>query len=227
MVIPRVVGSWRGPHGVALCAGFVGNERRRVRPLHRRRSRRPRREHRLVEWSHRRAAGDAAAHGQLLRRVGCDRMGRLRAARPAFPAHCMDQHERHMGRRSHHDCRGDRACENILMKYSKYAVFGVAAILTLFATAARGQESAGTWGFVSAQYNTRSSAYIYTGYGWRGAFAMAGVVNNPRSGYAELLAGVGGVFKTGPEAEHWLAFATARTADVSFAQIYWLPRVHI
>jgi hypothetical protein len=89
------------------------------------------------------------------------------------------------------------------------------------------QTSAGTWGFVNAQYNTRSSSYIYTGYGWHGAFAMAGVVNNPRSGYAELLGGVGGVFKTGADAEHWLAFATTRTGAVSFAQIYWLPKVRI
>jgi hypothetical protein len=113
------------------------------------------------------------------------------------------------------------------MRHSRYALFGIGALLTLHASTALGQGNAGAWGFVNAQYNTRSSAYIYTGYGWRGAFAMAGVVNNPRSGYAELLGGVGGVVKTGAEAEHWLAFATARTGAVSFAQIYWLPKVHI
>lgn len=112
------------------------------------------------------------------------------------------------------------------MRYPTITLFA-GAILTLHASAAQAQEAAGTWGFVNAQYNTRSSAYIYTGYGWRGAFAMAGVVNNPRSGYAELLGGVGGVFKTGADAEHWLAVATTRAGAVSFAQIYWLPRVHV
>lgn len=113
------------------------------------------------------------------------------------------------------------------MTRSRYFLFVLGTILTLNAPAARGQSSAGTWGFVNARYDTRSSAYIYTGYGWRGAFAMAGVVNNPRSGYAEVLGGVGAVFKTGANAEHWLAFATAGTGAVSFAQIYWLPKVRI
>ena len=103
--------------------------------------------------------------------------------------------------------------------------FAIGALLTLHAPAARGQSSAGTWGFVNAQYDTRSSAYIYTGYGWRRAFAMAGVVNNPRTGYAELVGGVGAVLKTGADAEHWLAVATAGAGDLSAAQIYWLPKV--
>jgi len=103
--------------------------------------------------------------------------------------------------------------------------FAIGALLTLHAPAARGQSSAGTWGFVNARYDTRSSAYIYTGYGWRRAFAMAGVVNNPRTGYAELVGGVGAVLKTGADAEHWLAVATAGAGDLSAAQIYWLPKV--
>ena len=103
--------------------------------------------------------------------------------------------------------------------------FAIGAMLTLHAPAASGQRSAGTWGFVNARYDTRSSAYIYTGYGWRRVFAMAGVVNNPRTGYAELVGGAGAVFKTGADAEHWLAFATAGAGSNSFAQIYWLPKV--
>jgi hypothetical protein len=98
-------------------------------------------------------------------------------------------------------------------------------MLALHVPAARGQGKAGTWGFVSARYDARSSAYIYTGYGWRGAFAMAGVVNNPRTGYSELVGGAGAVFKTGAAAEHWVAFATAGAGSRSFAQIYWLPKV--
>ena len=103
--------------------------------------------------------------------------------------------------------------------------FPIGAMLTLNASAALGQGRADTWGFVNARYDTRSSAYIYTGYGWRGAFAMAGVVNNPRTGYSELVGGAGAVFKTGADAEHWVAFATAGAGSRSFAQIYWLPKV--
>jgi hypothetical protein len=101
----------------------------------------------------------------------------------------------------------------------------IGAMTTLHARVARSQARAGTWGFVNARYDTRSSAYIYTGYGWRGVFGMAGVVNNPRTGYSELVGGAGAVFKTGADAEHWVAFATAGAGARSFAQIYWLPKV--
>jgi hypothetical protein len=101
----------------------------------------------------------------------------------------------------------------------------IGAILTLRAPIARPQATNDTWGFVNARYDTRSSASIYTGYGWRGAFAMAAVLHNPRSGYAELQGGVGGVFKTGADANHWLVVATAGSRDVSFAQVYWLPTI--
>lgn len=105
-------------------------------------------------------------------------------------------------------------------------LFYGSAILTLGASAAPGQGRAGvgTWGFVNVRYDTRSPASIYTGYGWHAAFAMGGVVHNPRTGYAELVGGVGAVFKTGV-AEHWIVFATAETRTISFAQIFWLPTV--
>jgi hypothetical protein len=111
------------------------------------------------------------------------------------------------------------------MTHSKFIPIVIAAILGLHAPAARGQSTADAWGFVNARYDTRSSASIITGYGWRGAFAMASVLHNPHSGYAELQGGVGGVFKTGAHGNHWLAVATAASADASFAQVYWLPTV--
>ena len=104
-------------------------------------------------------------------------------------------------------------------------LFGIGAILTLHAPAAAGQDSAATWGFVNARYDTRSSASIYSGYGWRHAFAMGGVLHNPRSGYAELTGGMGVVFRTGADAEHWLALASARADALSYGQIYWLSTV--
>jgi hypothetical protein len=109
--------------------------------------------------------------------------------------------------------------------------FVAGAMLTLHASASLGQRGAGgredAWGFVNARYDTRSSTSIYTGYGWRHVFAMGAVLKNPRSGDAELLGGVGTVFKTGADAEHWLALATLRSGAVSFTQLYWLPTVRM
>lgn len=117
------------------------------------------------------------------------------------------------------------------MTRSTYVPFLVAAIMTMQAPLANGQGSAGgagdAWGFVSARYDTRSSASIYTGYGWRRVFAMGAVLKNAGSGDADLLGGVGAVFRTGADAEHWLALATLRSGTVSFAQLYWLPTVRM
>jgi hypothetical protein len=117
----------------------------------------------------------------------------------------------------------DRTC---IMQRATWILFFMSAILNLHARAASGQGRAGvgTWGFVNVRYDTRSPASIYTGYGWHSVFAMGGVLHNPRTGYAELVGGMGAVFRTGV-AEHWLVFATSETAARSFAQIYWLPTV--
>jgi hypothetical protein len=110
----------------------------------------------------------------------------------------------------------------------------IAAILMLRAPAVHAQGSGGgegregdAWGFVIARYDTRSSASIYSGYGWRRVFAMGAILNNPRSGNAELLGGVGAVIRTGANAEHWLALARLRSGAVSSAQLYWLPTVRM
>ena len=117
------------------------------------------------------------------------------------------------------------------MTRSTYIPLLTGAILTLHASVALGQRDASgredAWGFVIARYDTRSSASIYTGYGWRHLFAMGAVLNNPRSGDAELLGGVGAVFRTGANAEHWLALATLRSGADSFTQVYWLPTVRM
>ena len=114
------------------------------------------------------------------------------------------------------------------MKRLMRILFHLSAILTLRAQIASGQERAGegTWGFVSARYDTGSPASIYTGYGWHAAFAMGGVAHNPRSGYSELVGGVGAVVRT-HTSEHWIAVATAGTGAGSFGQVYWLPTVRM
>jgi hypothetical protein len=97
-------------------------------------------------------------------------------------------------------------------------------MLSLLARAASGQgrTGAGTWGFVNVRYDTRSPASMYTGYGWHAVFAFGGVVHNRRTGYADLVGGVGVVFKTGA-VEHWLMIATAGTGTRSSTRGFWLP----
>lgn len=106
-------------------------------------------------------------------------------------------------------------------------VWAAALILAAVATAVHGQGKSrdGAWAFVNARYDTRSSGSVYAGSGWGPAFAMGGVMHNPRSASADLLGGVGAVVRTGAHAEHWLALAAARTAAGSTAQLYWLPTV--
>ena len=104
----------------------------------------------------------------------------------------------------------------------RYQILVPVLVLAMAASVVRAQTGKNTWGFVNARYDTRSSASIYTGYGWRGLFAMAGVLNT-RTGQAEVLGGVGAAFSTGPNARHWLAVAKSETGTVSTVQSYWLP----
>ena len=112
------------------------------------------------------------------------------------------------------------------MKFLTRILLYVNVLSTVLAPAARGQERAGdaTWGFVTLRYDPESPASIYTGYGWRRAFAMGGVAHNPRTGYAELVGGVGAVIRV-RRSEHWIAVATGGTGTGSFRQLYWLPTV--
>ncbi len=87
------------------------------------------------------------------------------------------------------------------------------------------QERSTTWGFVSARYDTRSSDYIYSGYGWRRGFGLAGVLHNPRTGDAEIVAGLGATFMPWKGSEHWLAFAVAHASEGRIAKVYWLPTI--
>lgn len=114
------------------------------------------------------------------------------------------------------------------MKRLLNILFCFGAVLTVSARTVRAQERAGvgTWGFVSVRYDTQSPASIFTGYGWHAAFAMGGVSHNPRTGYAELVGGVGAVVRT-RTSEHWIALATAGTGAGSFGQVYWLPSVRM
>jgi hypothetical protein len=105
----------------------------------------------------------------------------------------------------------------------------IAALVLVDAAAAPGAhaqaEPAGppVWGFVSARYSTGTAGFLFGGYGYGPAFAMVGMVNNPRSGYTEFLGGAGGRFVTGPRVSHAVAFAASHATEAWYAQIYWLP----
>ena len=114
---PRELTTWSflvsSAHGAGLMVlPFVLGRGRRQRAQTRTRTRAPAVTPRTWRVSSYRMRGtddgavrDAAAHRRLLRRGGRDRMGRLRAARPALPAQCVDQHERRLGRRTDRDRR--------------------------------------------------------------------------------------------------------------------------
>lgn len=108
-------------------------------------------------------------------------------------------------------------------------VMAVAAGLIASSSAAKAQPAAAdaprSWTFMNVRYDTRSAGSMYAGYGRGAAFTMGGVAHNTRTGYTEVVGGVGAVVRTGARARHWVALAAARADGASVAQLYWLPTV--
>ena len=104
----------------------------------------------------------------------------------------------------------------------------VVSVLALTApSAARGQEAeAAPWALFSVRYDTRTSDFIYAAYGYGHAFAMVGALQNPRSGYTELLGAVGSTFAIGSGPTQSVAIGAARASDSWYAQLYYLPSLH-
>lgn len=75
-------------------------------------------------------------------------------------------------------------------------------------------------GFLVARYATRSSLSFYGGYQLGRAFAVVGMVQNPRTGYREAILGGGWHSLSGGLT---LALAAANTSDGWFAQVYLMP----
>jgi hypothetical protein len=114
---------------------------------------------------------------------------------------------------------------------SSRASIAIALLLSLsFTTEARAQEEAPaptSWGFVSARYSSGTAGFIFGGYGVGPMFAMVGMVNNPRSGYDEVLAGLGARFDLGRWTSHAVALAASRATESWYGQLYYLPSVTI
>lgn len=82
-----------------------------------------------------------------------------------------------------------------------------------------------TWGFISARYSSATADFIFAGYGHGPVFGMVGMVNNPRSGYTEVLGGVGARFPLGAAPSHAVALAASRATESWYTQLYYLPTV--
>ena len=107
-------------------------------------------------------------------------------------------------------------------------VRALACALFLLPLSARSQapEASTAWSFMSVRFSTGTSSFIFAGYGHRDVFGMVGLVDNPRSGYTELIGGVGARFALG-RTSHAAALAYSRATESRYAQLYWIPSVTI
>jgi len=83
------------------------------------------------------------------------------------------------------------------------------------------------WGLFSVRYDTHSSDFIYAVYGYGRSFAMVGALQNPRSGFTELLGAVGRNFTIRDGQTQSVALGAARTDNRWYTQLYYLPDVRI
>jgi hypothetical protein len=90
-----------------------------------------------------------------------------------------------------------------------------------------GATSPAPWGLFSARYDSRSADFIYAVYGYGHTFAMVGALQNPRSGFTELLGALGRTFAPGGGPTQSMAVGAARSDSVWYAQLYVLPSVTI
>ena len=105
-------------------------------------------------------------------------------------------------------------------------VLALALLLAAPSSASSQEAGPAPWGLFNVRYDTRTSDFIYAAYGYGRNFALVGVLDNPRSGYTELLGGVGRTFSAGDRYSHVMAIAAARASDAWYAQLYYLPTVH-
>ena len=101
-----------------------------------------------------------------------------------------------------------------------------AALLAMPGAILAAQDAPATWGFFNARYDTRTSNFIYAGYGYGQLFAFGGVLANPRSGYTEVVGGVGATFGGG-RTSSLVGLATARATEAWYAQLYYLPTLRV
>jgi hypothetical protein len=101
------------------------------------------------------------------------------------------------------------------------------ALLLAAGTAVRAQTAPerAPWGLFSARYDTYTSDFIYAIYGYGQSFGMVGTLQNPRSGWTELVGAVGRNFALLGGPTHSIATGIARAGKEWYAQLYYVPTV--
>ncbi len=94
----------------------------------------------------------------------------------------------------------------------------------LLAAAAQAQGPSAP-GFVVARYAERSALAVYAGYAAGPALAVVGMVQNPRTGYREDIAGAALRLTASDDAGAVAALTAASTSDGWFTQLYLVPSV--
>jgi hypothetical protein len=90
----------------------------------------------------------------------------------------------------------------------------------------QGAPTTAPWGLYSIRYDTRTSNFIYAGYGYGDTFGMVAVLHNPRSGYSEHLGGIGRRFTFANGPTQFAALAVAKATEGWYGQLYLLPTLH-
>jgi len=82
------------------------------------------------------------------------------------------------------------------------------------------------WSVFSARFDTHTSDFIYSVYGYGSEFGMVGVLYNPRSTFNELLVGGGHRLSLAGQTQ-LVAVAAAREDGLWYSQLYILPTVRV
>ena len=102
------------------------------------------------------------------------------------------------------------------------------AITALTAASARAQEpprgnvTIGSPSFIIARYASVSASSLYAGYSLGAAGVLVAMVNNPRSGYRELVVGAMSRVAQGAQGASF-AVAIADATDATYLQLYLVP----
>lgn len=101
----------------------------------------------------------------------------------------------------------------------------VLAVLTASAGAGAGAQSVGSphANFVFFRYASHTSLALYAAYGGSNTLLVAGMIQNPRSGYHEIDAAVERVVSVGSRFSSVFGVGIVSATDSWYAPLYWLP----
>ena len=77
--------------------------------------------------------------------------------------------------------------------------------------------------FLFFRYASHTSLALYASYGDGNTLLVAGMIQNPRSGYHEIDGALGRVVNLGPNFSNVVAVGVVSASDSWYAPMYWLP----